>query len=384
MAYEKIQIIPHRDIELNVERQPIDLFVTTPEEGIKEDTGLIFLVNEFGSFPDAPDCIDSTHPTLANQYNCIVASVSYFGIYRNKQMDISDVFLRNLNRIYNLKFTTDTFADAKDYFDAFRIIAKAIAERGVTSVDLRCQPLMITGRNEYQSWGLLPAIDCLTAVGEILKNYPQIDTKRLYAFGQYYGGYIASLMGKFAPNTFATVINKSGYSRVETRHILCGETLEEDITISFKLEGKNYDFTIAACANNPWTIIDETSPNYFSDAHRAIRSLITEKQFMDSETRYILFSEKEDDGYVRFMEKQVEAMKKTNNVVYEKIDSYRDQSIMKMSAFFRYVYEHYMDEFKRDLPSTDFSLNSVNSFDCSDKKYEFRFDKGYNLQVRII
>ena len=383
MTYEKIQFVPHEDIELHIERVPIDLFITLPQGGIQKDTGLIFVVNEFGTLPDSSDYLDGIHPSLANRYNCAVASVSYFGIYRNNKMDISKQFLHNLNKIYNLNFTIEHFKDAKDYFDAFRIIAQAIVERGITSVDLRCQPIMQTGRNEYQSWGFLPAIDCLTAVGEILKKYPSLDTTKFYLFGQYYGGYIASLMGKFAPNTFTTIINKSGYSKTETRHVLCGETLEEDISISFKVEGKNYSFTIAACANNPWTILDETSPAYFSDSHRNIRSMLIEDHFTESSTKYILFSEKNDDTYISHMDTQVDTMQKYVDVRYEKVDSYEKQSIQKPSAFFNYVHEQYLEDFQKDLPGTDFSLNATHEFECSGKKYEFKFNEDNTLKVII-
>ena len=384
MAYEKIRIKPHKDIELHVERSPIELYLTLPEDGIKKDTGLIFIVNEFGSLPDSPEYLEKLHPTLAKEYHCAVASVSYFGIYRNKQMNLNDAFIQNLNHIYNLKFTQDTFIGSKDYFDAYRIIAQAVAERGITSVDLRCQPLMITGRDEYQSWGFLPALDCLTAVGEILKRYPQINTKRLYAFGQYYGGYVASLMGKYAPNTFATIINKSGYSRIETRHILTGETLEQDLTVSFKLTGLNYDFTMAVCSNNPWTIYDETNKTYFSDAHRAIRSMLQKDHFSDSPTNYILFSEENDDAYVSHMDAQVEAMKESVNIFYEKIDSYENQSIQKATAFYRYVHDHYSDSFSKDFPSTDFSLNSIKTFNCTGKKYKFQYSDDFTIKASII
>ena len=383
MAYEKIQITPHEDIELHIERNPIELFLTLPKNGITKNTGLIFVVNEFGSLPDSPEYLEKLHPTLATEHNCAVASISYFGIYRNKQMDLSDSFIRNLNRIYNLKFTQDTFKGSNDYFDAYRIIAQAVAERGITSVDPRCQPLMITGRGEYQSWGFLPALDCLTAVGKILKQYPQINTKRLYAFGQYYGGYVASLMGKYAPNTFATIINKSGYSRIETRHILTGETMEQDLTVSFKLTGLNYDFTMAVCSNNPWTIYEETAKTYFSDAHRAIRSMLQKDHFSDSPTNYILFSEKNDDAYVRHMDAQVDAMKEAVNIFYEKIDSYENQSIQKATAFYSYVHDHYSDSYCKDLPSTDFSLNSEKIFDCAGKKYKFKYSDDFSVKVNI-
>ncbi|MCL2146431.1 MAG: DUF2920 family protein [Synergistaceae bacterium] len=382
MPYEKISFQPHKDVELNRERSPIELLLTIPDNGINEDTGLIFLVNEFGTTPDKPEYIESIHPALAKEHNCAVASVSYFGILRNDKMDITDAFLHNLNRIYNLKLTREVFKSADNYFDAFRIVAQIVAERGVTSVDLRCQPIMVTGRGEYQSWGFLPAIDCLTAIGQVLKKYP-LNTRRLYAAGQFYGGYVASLMGKYAPHTFTTIIDKSGYSKSETRHILCGETLEEDLTVSFGMKGKNYDFTLAVCANNPWTILDETSPNYFSDSHREIRSLLIDKHFVDSGTKFILYAAKNDDSYIKHMETRVDIMKKYYDINYEKVATYENTPLEKLTSVINHAHDNNREYFSKELPATDFSLGSTHVFDCAGKKYIFRYGEDYSLRISI-
>lgn len=66
------------------------------------------------------------------------------------------------------------------------------------------------------------------------------------------------LCGKFAPNTFSVIIDNSGFSRAQMNHITGKEILENDYNVSVNYNNKTY--TVPFAYNNPWTILDETSP----------------------------------------------------------------------------------------------------------------------------
>lgn len=75
----------------------------------------------------------------------------------------------------------------------------------------------ITGRGscvpyDASHWQVL---DCLQAVRAMLRLYPQINRRRLLAFGGSQGGHITMLMTIFAPNTFAAAISGSGISWID-------------------------------------------------------------------------------------------------------------------------------------------------------------------------
>jgi Protein of unknown function (DUF2920) len=81
MTQQQFSLIPHPDIELKFPRQPIEYFVTLPDKGIKQDTGLIMFIPGFGMLANDDYVANKLSPHLANQHNCIVVSLNYFGIY---------------------------------------------------------------------------------------------------------------------------------------------------------------------------------------------------------------------------------------------------------------------------------------------------------------
>lgn len=378
-----IKLKPHPDIELGQEREEIEVFLTLPDTGISPDTGVIIVVNELGELADSDYQQNELRPYLANKLNCIAVGVNYFGVYRNSQIQIRPSFLHNINRIYNMNLTLESFTGVQSAVDVYRIIAEAVVAKGITSLDLRCQPHLITGKDEYQSWGFLPAIDCLQVLGEVLQRY-QLNTHKILAFGKRYGAYIALLMGKYAPHTFSTIIDREAYSRVELKHVVSGEIMEADYLFSFDLNN-DMKFYIASTCNNPWTIENESVPQYFSDSHRQIRSLLCEKHRIPSETCYYIFHS-EDNGVNSIYDKDlcVEILQRYNKVFYNRIpagDEGTEQTDMELVDR---ILMRYGENMQKNSVNTDFSLESNYIFNCGDKSYEFRFDRGGKIQVSVI
>lgn len=391
----KIELVPHEDIELGRERRDIEAFLNLPEAGLDENTGVIMVIEGLGSRAHAQSRSE-LRQHLADAINCIAVGVNYFGIQRNDQLQISPAFLYNINRIYQLEITLDSFKKAISEEDIYRILAEAVIGKGITSLDIRCQPTLVTGRGEYQSWGFLPAIDCLQVLGEVIKQY-EINSRRIMAYGNGYGAYIALLLGKFAPHTFSAIIDRGAYCRSELKHIACGEVMEADYTYAFNIRYSDLKFTIASGSNNPWTIEDELSPHYFSDSHRKIRSLLEEKHRMASETKYYIFhSEADESASIQDKDRCVDILQKYNAVLYNR---YLAKDMDELEEEQQFPYDKYNQASDQDVfdwlcqvagpdlgkssEETDFSLNSQHEFDCGEKKYRFEFDDTYNLKVTI-
>ncbi|MCL2741795.1 MAG: DUF2920 family protein, partial [Oscillospiraceae bacterium] len=290
----KIMINPPDDAELGRERQPIEAYLTVPDGGVREGTGVFFLIDGLRGRADFESTDALLRTYIAETFNAVVVCVSYFGIQRGAGLQVSKNFLYNFNRIYSASLEEETFVKLGSREAAYKLIAETLLERGVTSCDLRCQPLMVTGRNEYQSWGLMPALDCLAVLGDLLRRYA-VDRRRVMAFGMNYGGHIAMMMDKLAPGTLSSVITLDPYCRAEMKHIICGEILEADMLVSFDLIGKDYPFILGVSSHNPWTIKDQFSDAYFSDAHKAVRCLLNEGHLPGAGTKYYVYDTKNGD-----------------------------------------------------------------------------------------
>ncbi|MEN6350425.1 MAG: DUF2920 family protein [Syntrophomonas sp.] len=395
---KEIILEPHNDIELGRKREPLKVSMFIPSSGINNETGVILLIPGFNGFVDLSYFRDQFAPYTADNLNCIAVVAQYFGCLRNAGIQFKDSFLYNINRIYGLKLTTEEFKKTKTEDEFYRIIAEAVVQRGITSLDPRCQPTISTGKGEYQSWGLLPAIDYLQALGEVLKNYP-VNLKRIIAYGTGYGGYVALLLGKYAPSTFSVIVDRSGYSRAELKHIACGELIEADYVYAFNIRYSELQFTIPAGSNNPWTFEDELSPFYFSDSHRKIRSMFEEKHIVASDTRYYILHSDSDKEAASLPDKDrcVALLGKYKSVYYNRIPraSLQEEQLLNGPHYFsaedlplvpdQEVIE-WLDKvdgkrLAKEATATDFSENNSIVFDCGEYEYIFKFEPDYKLLV---
>lgn len=377
----KISLVPHPDIELDRDRAEIDAFITLPDQGIGPDTGVIMVVPTMGEYADSDFHSQQLRPYLADKLDCIAVGVNYFGIYRNSQIQIRPSFLSNINRIYGLSLSMESFADAQSAVDVYKKIAEPVLALGVTSLDLRCQPHLITGKDEYQSWGFLPAIDCLQVLGEVLQRY-DLNQRKVLACGRNYGAYIADLMGKFAPHTFAAIVDLAGHTRTELKHVVSGELMEADYMFNFNLNN-DLLFYIASTCNNPWTIEDELSPLYFSDSHRKIRSLWCEAHRIPSETHYYVLQPAESSSRAD-RDLYADLLQQYNPVDYRRLSPVEYEKITNELELFNFLDENMVCKWEKQQAGTDFSLNSRHVFSCGDRSYQFAYDETGKLEVSII
>ena len=205
MAKETVgKFMPHQDVELGYNRKPMEYYLTIPEKGINLQTGLVLMVAGLGDRADSSYQTEKLRPYLADKHNVIVAATNFWGTFRSLDVDITMNWLREVSDQYNipLERVKQEFA-SKPFLEAVRSI---VQYRGMKWLDMHCQVPFITGRGEYQSFGFLPALDYLVLLGEVLKKY-QINQKKIVAYGSSYGGYIAQLLGKYAPHTFSAIID---------------------------------------------------------------------------------------------------------------------------------------------------------------------------------
>ncbi|WP_249901055.1 DUF2920 family protein [Paenibacillus sp. PK3_47] len=385
------KIKPHKDIELGFTREELDYYVTLPSEGITESTGVILTIPGFGGLANTTYQLEKLNPYLAEKYKCAVVSINYFGIYRGSDTKTDSLFIQNTEKIYGTPSTY--WNDISSENDYYKKVWQLLESKGLSHLDPRCQALKITLRNEYQSFGFLPALDHLTVLGDLLKNYPLLDKKRIIAYGSSYGGYIAMLCGKFAPNTFSVIIDNSGFSRAELKHIAGREIFEPDFAVNLEFNNKSY--TLHYAYNNPWTILDETSPYYFGDSHKQIRNLLTREHRVSSETRYYLFHCEEDHtASVNDKDKVAALLSNYNFTYYKRVgENDLDGVLFKeythaMNASLRKLFDYVADldlkfGLAKENHENEFSNNTINTLNCGSASYVFEFKENFTLNVSL-
>lgn len=382
---------PHPDIELGFKRTELEYFLTIPDAGVNTDTGLIFFISGFGDKADSEYQRMKLRPYLADNHNCITVGINYFGIGNRTETGATCItdnqFLSWFRRLYCPELGAESQNSLTDPNELFRVIKK----RGLTELDSRCRFTLVIANGEYQSFGFLPAIDHLQVLGEILKQF-KINRRRIIAYGTSYGGYIALLLGKFAPDTFSAIIDNSGFVKTDLRYIVGNELPELGEEYSREFNGLMMRFV----TNSPWTVLDKRSPCFFSESCGSIRSLIHERHIAESETKYHIFhSVKDELSPIYLKERFVDILRAKNvRAYFKKVTSEDiDGRVFKdtkhgMNASMRGIFDLVAglddNSLCRENGTTDFDLKSVRRYECGNKTYVFKYDDTLRVGIETV
>lgn len=363
-------VTPHEDIENGFPRQPIPYHIVEPMNGIDDETGLLLFVDGFGGHPTDP-YDQKLYPYLAERYNCVVVAVEYFDIGMKKpnlrDYRLSENFFTAFEQAYNTRLP-----DLSQYNDlqVLEMIAKLIANAKAPalhpSVMVRYQPKAF-----YQSFGLLPALDYLQVMIEVLAEYP-LNKKRIFALGTSYGGYIACLMAKLAPNTFRLIVDNSGFTRVN----------QSDMVGAGYAYVSIFDCQMVVETVGLWSD-DLATPYYLNHHHREIRNLLTTEHLKLSKTAYFCAHSVQDE-LVPVEEKQAFCALKEGAVTLDQVDdgivdgllykSLKHGMETSLRRLMDKAYNAYVESRVEEGDDTDFDRGSEYDFPCSN---------GYNYHIKF-
>ncbi len=373
---------PHPDIELGVARTRLDYLVCAPSRGIDADTGLVLFLAGYGMDPGGR-YVRRLLSYLADKHNCLAASVDYFGadLWRPSKCRWvpAPEFFVNLKKYHGIDVT------APKGFDVELLkaqLAELLASRGIAQLHPSC--IFAGVSPEYDSMGLLPALDGLQVAHRLVAPFA-LNKRRLFVLGTSYGGYIANLMAKFAPQTFRMVVDNSGFSSAEDDiwnvygsskwHASNGVTMRTSMVVSFS--------------------DDPGAANYFSPAHKEIRNLLNRSHVFDGAARLYGYHSIKDEiapterklgmsaVYAGKMPYELEIVDES------KIDGriFKDLS-HGMRASLRGVFDRSYDKFLRDGGArgdcTDFDLESLYRFPCGEKEYLVRFSQRDGVRASLL
>lgn len=384
MSAERLEIaIPHPDIENAVERRPLEYFITRPANGMNADTGLIFTICGYGQSPIQEYWANKLPPYLADRHNCIVVAVNYFGCTAKAAVNPRPFpdFFSKLQSQYGLEIEAPPGTDVR------RLLAEtcaALAAGGITELD-ESYMLLDESNGEYQSFGLMPALDHLQVLGEILKAH-SINRRRLYVLGTSYGGYIGLLMGKLAPNTFRMIIDNSGFTQV-TGSIYGINDMRRPTRITL------LGVSIQALEDGVWSM-DAASPHFFDNHHAMIRDLATPGHMCASETRYYCYHAVGDkvaptEEKIHFRDLSEGLMRVELTLIDEADLDGRVFKTMEhgmqasLRGLFDMAYGAYQDSNPEPPEKTDFDLGSTQLFECAGMTYSFAYSTDGGVTARL-
>lgn len=377
------------DPELNLRlRNNLEYYITYPDGYDKSKSyGLVFCITGYGDSAGSKYQSEKLRPYISDKYNMITVGVRYHNDLRTNEEYVID--FDAISNWYGLE--PNYFKDRTNGNQVIDEIFDILISKNIFSLDARLA-IKSSAYNQYSSFGFMPAIDHLTVLFDIMQNH-DIEKKNIIAFGTSYGGYIASLMGKYAPHTFSLIIDNSGFCVAQLQEVFGG--LIGGVGGSFPkfVDGKRYEIPFAT--NTLWSL-DETSRYYFSDANKQIRNLLIEQHRTPSETVYCCYHSQNDSlATINLKDRMYNILSRYNRTYYKRVkENDVDGKLFKnsmhgMNASLRKMFDVSMKKFREfddtKQEETDFDKNIVYGFPCSNKLYKFSYtNNGLHVEIETI
>lgn len=424
---EKYVIRDAHPLEVDVnERMPLSFFVSEPKK-MDENTQPIVVLHGYGMHA-SNEYITSLHRSLTEKYNVAIITVNYAGTF-TKCYSINDkqthdfinlkTFIRDEESKKNLLTLIDailknpeaTEQHLKSSENIYPEIKLAHFNRLLSLLKHKinhnlCDGLYVLERlfemgfkktfiqflfnieGDHQDFGLIQAIDVLTAVKELKESdkYKNINWSKLSITGSSHGSYIASMCDKLAPNTFYKVVNNAGWVSPNMPDVYNGFYEQDFVGVKYTVEMQNY------WSENPEGI------NFFDEQHKEIRTLANDihidEQFSFTnkpENKEYIFIHTLNDHLIPLDDKDryIEMMKPKNyNINYIRLvdEKQLDGQTLKTlnhaadGSIKGLVIDYIINnENNKDvcIEEDDFTLKSKLTYTCSKGKYIIDFDNKY-------
>jgi hypothetical protein len=222
MVLLKKTIKAHQDFEFNANlKREIDYFITIPENNVK---GLVVYIAGFGA--DAGEYRKKFSSYIADKFSMACLTVDYHCFFSRPasggKINIEPGVLKLLQTL--------TGCTNNESIDT--ILAKVSQMNPGRKEPVVIPGLIYPDKNEYQNFGILPALDHIYSINDVLINYPQIP-KKIYAIGSSYGGYIANLISKLAPRTLNAVFDNSSWAKPNLNYITGRESGSAEFVLQY-------------------------------------------------------------------------------------------------------------------------------------------------------
>jgi len=365
------------DFELGIKRKSsLTYSITTP---IGKPKGIVFVIPGFGADSNQ-EYQQKLRIHIATSYNLAAVSVNYHAIQIRPETKAKIVLEQEDILSLQDAIRRNNLCPQSDLISNLEALSKiSMANNHVET--LSCS--LVPPNGDYQNFGIMQAVDHLFVLADILENFKNEEFP-VIAFGSSHGGYIANLMAKFAPNTFAAVFDNSSYASAPYNYVLGRQTNMHE----FNYQEQQYPNIIFKCfSHNLWNL-NRNSQNFFSHDRQVIRAFHSKEHLKDmarfgnNKTQY-RFIHSLTDGISPFREKKrySDLLKQFGfDVMLKEISNHDvDGQFVKnldhgMGLSLKRMFDHFFPTIDLRKTANDFQLGSTIIYEGFLHDYVFKYD----------
>ena len=262
MASTVYEFAGQPDFELNSDRShPVSMIVETPDTEMAD--GLVFIIPGMGGEKDK-HYSEMIRRYIAGKYNLVAVSVDgHCSTCRpNRSTEFGEVtididptsIIHALGHYVSQGGVINV--PLQNHNDVIALLKRD------TSKTFKLKATLEPPGGQYQNFGVLAALDHLTALHFLIDQGLKFDTSNVICIGSSHGGYIAHMMHKLAPNTINGVIDASAYT----------ETVPSFIDRKWtELDLRDGNFTYGCSTTQKWQFDKPGEPTFFGPDRALIR-----------------------------------------------------------------------------------------------------------------
>lgn len=384
---KKVSFATTPDFELGFEhcKRETDYYLTLPKV---EPKGLVVYIPGFGG--DAGDYRHVFCQKVAERFGLATMTVDYHCFYSRPEVNEGALAFEaeDVALIEKLFLTLGIPFAGSSPEEGLAILNQTLRER---NTPVKVTATLKPGKGEYQNGGMMQALDIINAVYHALKNNALIPSDNVVLVGSSYGGYIANLASKYAPNTFRAVFDNSSWATPNFGYVVgreCGQSeFQENLHSHIKV---NYFLRSA------WTL-KKNLPNTFDGKRFHVRSFTTEQiselSKYQSQTYYYFIHAENDriapteakiqmatDMIQNSMNVHMEVIE-ADDVDGKYIKTIQHGMNLSMLTFFEKAYAHI--ELHQVGGQNDFDKQSVVEYPSSECLYQFDYS-AYPVKAMVV
>ncbi|EDO8695830.1 DUF2920 family protein [Campylobacter jejuni] len=266
------------DVELNIKRtSKLEYRISYDDE--KDIKAIVFIVGGFGANANI-SFLDFDREYIAKNFDVVVVHVFYhcFCHRRSNVEKYSAITMFTKEDVSNLSqalldIGIKIDVDIQNAHQCYELLNQNITTlksqgRLVQNYQAKLSSTFIPPNGDYQNFGIMPAIDHINALKDLVKRFPKFaDLPKIYGGGSY-GGYLSLLIAKIAPWYVDGVIDNSGtvlplLECIIGRKLNKPEFIYNDPNTLIEMFIKTY-----------WIREDENSSYFIANENYMIRSLL--------------------------------------------------------------------------------------------------------------
>lgn len=272
------------DVELNIKRtSKLEYRISYDDK--KEMKAIVFIIGGYGANANI-SFLDFDREYIAKNFDVVVVHVfyhcfchrrsnieKYSAITMFAEEDIPNLsqalFDMGINMNVNLENAYQNYELLNEYIGKLKLEGKLTQE-----YQAKFTSTFIPPNGDYQNYGIMPAIDHINALKDLVKRFPKFaDLPKIYGGGSY-GGYLSLLIAKIAPWYVDGVIDNSGTVLPLLECIIGRNLNKSDFTFN------DFNTLIETFTKTYWTREDENLPYFFANENYIIRSLLNSSHLM--------------------------------------------------------------------------------------------------------